>query len=212
MYHISFLMRQKLPPELIPEILDYAEYWLRSVSETDLGVEVGDSVTFRDWTAGDVYLSSRPIGVCDAMNELRWVGLHPVRKVVFTVTSRDQGWSSYPDDHGTERNSFSWFEVTVRAGIGESWVTGEELEDGDSRGEEVERSPGKAAITNVHAGREWRTKAVTWSVYGDNDDERKWVNDLSRGQLIDLRIWAKYPGWQNRAKYGRIEVYFAAAR
>jgi hypothetical protein len=27
-----------------------------------------------------------------------------LKKVVITVVSKDQGWSSYPDDHGTYRN------------------------------------------------------------------------------------------------------------
>ncbi|KAI2634958.1 hypothetical protein GGS26DRAFT_551947 [Hypomontagnella submonticulosa] len=36
---------------------------------------------------------------------------HPFRKVVFDITSRDQGWSSHHNDHGTYRSSFTWFDA-----------------------------------------------------------------------------------------------------
>lgn len=35
----------------------------------------------------------------------------PCRRIVFTLRSRDQGWSSSPGDHGTYNGSWSWFEA-----------------------------------------------------------------------------------------------------
>ncbi len=49
---------------------------------------------------------------------LEWVGLpdhmleHPCRKIVFTITSHDQGWGGdNPEDRRTYNNSWTWFEV-----------------------------------------------------------------------------------------------------
>lgn len=47
-----------------------------------------------------------------------WIGgptdtvLHPCRKIVFTITSRDQGWSNTArQDRGSYRGSYTWFEA-----------------------------------------------------------------------------------------------------
>ncbi|KKA30884.1 hypothetical protein TD95_004541 [Thielaviopsis punctulata] len=38
--------------------------------------------------------------------------MHPVRKLVFTIRSRDQGWSSGPADHSNPYgHSWTWFDV-----------------------------------------------------------------------------------------------------
>ena len=47
-----------------------------------------------------------------------------LRKVIVTVVSKDQGWSNYPDDYGTYRNSSTWFELSVGSPSkdpGEKW-------------------------------------------------------------------------------------------
>ncbi len=40
-------------------------------------------------------------------------GEHPCRKIVFTITSRDQGWGGDRDDRGTYKGSFTWFDVGI---------------------------------------------------------------------------------------------------
>jgi len=47
-----------------------------------------------------------------------------LRKVVITVTSKDQGWSNHLEDYGTYRNSWTWFELSVGSpapGSPEKW-------------------------------------------------------------------------------------------
>jgi len=47
-----------------------------------------------------------------------------LRKVVVTVVSKDQGWSSHLEDYGTYRNSWTWFELSVGSptpGSPEKW-------------------------------------------------------------------------------------------
>ena len=36
-----------------------------------------------------------------------------LRKVVVTVVSKDQGWSTYIGDYGTYRNSYTWFDLSI---------------------------------------------------------------------------------------------------
>ncbi|KAK8061292.1 hypothetical protein PG994_007658 [Apiospora phragmitis] len=39
------------------------------------------------------------------------VSEHPVRKVVFNIRSSDQGWGGEPNDHGSYRHSWTWFDA-----------------------------------------------------------------------------------------------------
>jgi hypothetical protein len=130
------------------------------------------------------YLSSAPIGI-QHLSEL-----HPVRKVVFTITSKDQGWSSSPGSHGTYENSWTWFEAVVRDKIHEP-------------------SEGKIIVQNVHAGQEYKTHVVTWTFDAEDDDERIWVRNLKRGQHVDIVLWARYPGWENHVASARIDIFTA---
>jgi hypothetical protein len=47
----------------------------------------------------------------------QWIGgptdtlKHPCRKIVFTFRSRDQGWGGHPQDRGSYRGSWTWFEA-----------------------------------------------------------------------------------------------------
>ncbi|KAH9896350.1 hypothetical protein F4778DRAFT_746053 [Xylariomycetidae sp. FL2044] len=38
---------------------------------------------------------------------------HPARKIVFDITSRDQGWGGHLPDRGTYRSSWTWFDAGV---------------------------------------------------------------------------------------------------
>lgn len=57
------------------------------------------------------YLTSKPIP-----------GGKKLKKAVVTVVSKDQGWSGYPNDHGTYRNSWTWFELSVGRPSGEEFA------------------------------------------------------------------------------------------
>ena len=74
------------------------------IEKPTLGIEMIDQregmIVVRD--ASVPYVVSRPIPEGKAL-----------RKVVITVISKDQGWSSYLEDYGTYRNSWTWFELSV---------------------------------------------------------------------------------------------------
>lgn len=190
-YHTFFLLRQKLPPELAYAILEDAEYWIKSTTERV------ETVVVTDWNqrtlnqhAGLHYLSSEPIGT-------EGIGrLHPVRKVVFTITSKDQGWADDPTFNGTYEQSYSWFEAVTR---------GRDVTEQNSHPES------RKIVTNLRAGKEYKTHVV--ALYANATDEGKWVKDnLKRGHQVDITVWARYPGWENHVAAARIDVFTAVLR
>jgi len=79
--------------------------------ETVLVVQSEEIINISDGSVS--YLTSEPIPSGKRL-----------KKVVVTVVSKDQGWSSFPDDHGTYRGSWTWFELSVgppSAESGERW-------------------------------------------------------------------------------------------
>jgi hypothetical protein len=204
-YQAAFLLRQKLPAELVPAILDYAECWFKttSIMERDIQVTEYDLIKRDDGNGGTRdegvrYLFTDPIG----MEGLS--GLHPVRRVVFTIESNDQGQSWDRDWHGTYDHSWTWFEAVV------------------SNFDEEDDAPlreGKRILCNLHASRAPMRHVVEWD---HADEERKypfseggdaeWVERLVRGQRIGITAWARFPGWTNSVQSAKIEVYTAAVR
>jgi len=197
-YHTAFILRQKLPPELVPSILDFAEYWVKSsasctyhmnITEQDLRVGSGSSSELK----GTLYHTSPLI----AGNYEQFSALNPVRKIVFTITSKDQGWSSYPECYGTYENSWTWFEAEVL-----DW----------NEGDTARWIPPRRICTNVHAGRDYKTHVTTWAWDSEDEHERMWIRRLRRGSKIGINVWARFPGWSNSVHSANIDIYTAAIR
>lgn len=98
-----------------------------------------------------------------------------LKKVVITVVSKDQGWSSYQDDHGTYRNSWTWFELSVgppsdSKGATEKW-----------RGE---------VVRNLHAHGDFKEHTI------EITDEGLYANAGS-GDVLKVWAHARFPGWRN---------------
>ncbi|KAK6355259.1 hypothetical protein TWF696_004374 [Orbilia brochopaga] len=108
----SSLLSTRLPPELVPDILDAASYFAHATlasRSTTASIADGDNVyltaTIPDFEAFDESTAGRG-GVG---------GGRPgrVRKLVFTLRSGDQGWSSWRGDRGTYRGCWSWVDVEL---------------------------------------------------------------------------------------------------
>ena len=128
-----------------------------------------ENVTVRD-DSRIAYLVSRPIPEGKTL-----------KKVVITVVSKDQGWSSYMQDHGTYRNSWTWFELSVGpSGGSEKWC-----------GE---------VVRNLHAGDDFKEHSVE-IVDGELYEKAK-----SRDVLT---VWAlaKFSGWKNTVKKVTIRYF-----
>ena len=115
------------------------------------------------------YLTSRPIP-----------GGKKLKKVVITVVSKDQGWSMYPNDHGTYRNSWTWFELSVGApskDSGEKW-----------RGE---------VVRNLHAHDDFKKHTV------EIKDEELYKK-AEGGDVLTVWAHAQYQNWTNTVKKVKI--------
>ena len=157
-----------LPQELVTKILDMAEYWAYSRTVRS---EPGH---FHN--ANVRYLQSERIQGGDFT--------HPLRRLIVTMDSKDQGWSSYPELHGTRQDSWTWFELT--------------LDDGRT-GDEIVRVE---VIRNIHAGEIFIQHRI------DIEDERV-LGQAQKGDLLSVWVRAMYPGWCNHVRSVEIEAWVA---
>ena len=182
-YYAAFLLRQVLVPDVIPQILDLAEYWPYNEVETNEERRVTRQ------NRGQIYL------VCPVPDQ---IGPSSIRKVVFTVTSHDQGWSSYPQFHGTYEGSWTWFEAVIF--------------EPDAYSLANVMVPARKIITNVHADRRDKTHIVEWCYDALDQDERSLLKELKCGRRVAITAWADFPGWENLVSGAKIEIYFSCVR
>ena len=171
----------KLPGEVVRAILQDAEYWVRS------DVQRAEQQLINDYHGDPVYLQSQPIA-------------GKVRKIVFKITSHDQGWSDSARDHGTYNASWTWFSAWKLSG--------------------PNKTQGPEILRNVHASREARTHEVCWprregfhwhaSEGADSETvQREWLENLKEGDRVLIVAKAKYPGWTNFVIRAEMSIYTA---
>ncbi|OGM47234.1 hypothetical protein ABOM_003929 [Aspergillus bombycis] len=167
-------LKEWLPAEIVLEVLDYAEYWLLS------RVARADEMQYeeRDCRGQTPYLISAPI-----QGER-----HPVQKIQITVWSHDQGWSSYPQDHGSFNNSWTWFDLGIARPPGR---------------DDISKNANLRLATNVHASK----KTVCHEITYRSDQNLWWVRNLQAGDRISIIPRALFPGWRNFVEKACIEIY-----
>ncbi|KAH6698452.1 hypothetical protein BKA61DRAFT_707150 [Leptodontidium sp. MPI-SDFR-AT-0119] len=116
-----------------------------------------------------------------------------VTKIIFTITSHDQGWSSFPHDHGAYMGSQSFFAADV-------WGIGKD-------GKEEVASKRKRIVYNVHASREWKKHVVVWERDGAKKDLKRWMEALRAGCAIRIYARATDWGWENHVAEIRVDVF-----
>lgn len=166
-----------LPPELILQILSHPSRWLLSTS---------------------IYLSV-PARISSAEAERAIVHTPPIsshqlpliRQLVFSYRSQDQGWSSYPEDHGSYRNSWTWFEAGLR-----KHTRGE---DSHSVVDQPERR--YRLQSNRHASREAEDYR-----FGFGRDHPL-LNDMQAGDGVVLWAMARFGGWENFVQEAAIQIW-----
>lgn len=97
-YHMAFVLSQVIVPDLVPHILDLAEYWIKASHDRR------EPQIYVEHNSGRPYLAA---AVSNA------TGPRMVRKVEISITSHDQGWSDYRPFHGTYEGSWTWFEAEI---------------------------------------------------------------------------------------------------
>lgn len=182
-YHIAFLLRQVLVPDLVPQILEQAEIFLVSTYRTDRVFAITRHRSPR------ICLLTPPIGK-------RVRSEHPVVKVVFRIRARDEGLAL---DIGR-----SFFTAAVLAG--------HILESG-GLDETVEASGGvllksyKEICINTIASDVYDEHVVTWHRDGENADQSAWVVGLRSGDRIIINAHAQWASFENRVAEAEMQVH-----
>jgi len=157
-----------LPPELVTQILDHAEYWVYSQRTCS------NPGSFYD--ANIRYLRSGPIQGGEFT--------YPLRRLVITTDSKDQGWSSYPESRGTREGSWTWFELTL---------------DDRETDDEIVRVE---VVRNIHAG-------SAFEVHRAVIEDGRILNHARKGDRLSVWARAMYPGWCNNVRLVKIEAWSA---
>lgn len=109
------------------------------------------------------------------------------------TNGHDTGWSSYPEDHGTCNNSWTWFEA------------GLELNAEGGR----EQPPRRPIQVNVHAKRDATTHVNIW---GGSEGEREadeWLDKVRVWDILHVFPKALYTCWTNSVDRMRVSVFYA---
>lgn len=182
--------RPALPAELILQIIDHPSRWrLMSANFESCTLSSPMSVSAH---AGNVDVASTPAFTTHQLSLLR--------KLVFTFQSKDQGWSSYPGDRGSFRNSWTWFEARVERSEGsESALSTRASNDG----EDALRNHGLSVKlqANRHAGDELEEYRI------EHDRSSDLVQNLQPGDRVVLSAHAQFAGWVNFVNKAAIEIW-----
>lgn len=161
--------RSRLPPELIFQILALPSRWLLLSSHSLC------APTSISSTEGERVVVGTP--------PLRAGHLSLMRKITFKFTSKDQGWSSFPEDLGTFRNSWTWFEVGI--------IHNGQKKSIDQDGEANLPERVYFLQRNKHAWDELESYCVEFEA------GHQLFADLQEGDAVVLWAKARFPGWTN---------------
>lgn len=164
----------RLPLQILVEIFAYADYYPETKKIRDQIVPGG-----RD--QNDLHLSL-------PVMRMKYFDVH---EIVYTVESKDQGWSSSPENQkGTRFGSYTWAEAALST-------------DPTVRYE---------MCVNIHAGTSYERQSKTYGVGSDLYqalvEHLAAVSGGEENHPCELQLWIRslYPGWANHVKYGAIKV------
>ncbi len=176
----------RLPGILILEILNWADFSpsFGSVSRSSSGVPQRNDQNV-------LYLSVQ-------IEQHKYFSLD---SIVFTVDSKDQGWSSYPENRGTRDNSHTFGEASVSTSPATRY----------------------RVYTNLHAGSSFEMQekvfdrdselvrqAVAASASAFSPPHDGLSSSLVEPHLPEVQLWIRsmYPGWVNSVRYGEIDLSY----
>jgi len=106
--HHLLTTRLGLPVELSLQILDQAAYHLKfTATRSDKQIYTHHRLT----QDAEPYIALSIPGPRLLQDPISFGRL--LRNLTLITRSRDQGWSSFPADHGTYKNSWTWFDVSI---------------------------------------------------------------------------------------------------
>ncbi|CAH7668919.1 hypothetical protein BY996DRAFT_7595577 [Phakopsora pachyrhizi] len=214
------IYRFKLPIEVVDDILSLAEYWSSDELVYDQLLTIYESrrvlIRIDDLFEELDYLHLvRPVGFLSEEEKFEEVIRSrkqyslKLKRIQWKINAHDQGWSSYPADHGTFRNSWTWFEAMVTA-------------DGDSQdlSQSSDQEDWHQICKNFHAVSEFREQTIIWKP--DHSILKK-INQALLDRLsndgnsnnsflkigITVRAVAQFPGWANTIQRVKCQFFYS---
>jgi len=191
-YHITFLLQQKLISDVIPAILEYADLYSSTTSTTEL---------FPTLEISQLEAPARLIECEIAKVKTRI--LKPVRKITFKITSHDQGFAV---DH--DGGSYTWF--TAQKSLPETTLLPGSMLASDARNEVEYDCYHRKICSNVVASLSFRSHEITWRADSRDPGEAKWVSSFVAGDRFAVYAWANYPAWVNHVCEVSVTVHYVA--
>lgn len=175
---------------LIFQILDLAEYWVRT---STVRVSINEIGEVRRW--------EDPSTPFTMSKTITGQSPKPVRRVLFEITGHDQGYCSDP----SRGESWTWFTADIHRRQNSNLVKDlVGLQDQGTTNKEIK------IVHNRGANRKWFTHKVTWSLgnmTAADSERRTWMRALMPGDKISVVPHARYPGWENWVRRVKIDVF-----
>lgn len=175
-----------MPAEIVARIIEDAQGWKVSKYSCAGVVHGHPADPFSENTTCPRFVQDDSVSILYT-DKIDGSLITPLRRVVVQTISKDQGWSSYPRDHGTHNNSWTWFDIALVRN-----------EDGEEK--EIIR---RKLWSNVHASRQM-TVHVADLKCGDDI-----VDKAIRGDRLCIWASARFPGWRCEIEKVRIWIFIA---
>lgn len=114
------------------------------------------------------------------------------REIRFVICSYDQGWSDFPQHHGTYLDSMTWFDVAIQR------ENQERVDFG---------SVDKCLTRNVHGARAAKEHWIVLRWARSSQPKCQWLDWIEPGDRIGIVPMAKYRGWVNHVESASIEIF-----
>lgn len=118
-------------------------------------------------------------------------------RIMFTITSHDQGWSNYPETWGAYRGSQTFFVSRIYQPDEKRQL--QPVPNGDPR----------PIVRNVHASSQPKMHTVVWDARDRKKGCAKWMAELRPGRVIHVnaRAAGKGLGWENHVHAVRVDLF-----
>ncbi|MBW0509322.1 hypothetical protein O181_049037 [Austropuccinia psidii MF-1] len=214
-----------LPVEIATEVLRLAKYWAADILIYDVPITIHETeevlIQVDDVLSELKYMSSVRLehssgfenGPEDSLDQKTG----KIEVIDWNIISHDQGWSDYTQDHGTYRNSWTWFEVAVFKSIKPHCPDSIENSYSDNS-KEIDNEAGlnwHRICCNIHARYEFTTHNRTWLPNHPFIQELKHllaeeqVSTEKKSVGIKVRAVAHYPGWMNSIQNMECKIYYS---
>ena len=184
--------RPAVPVEIVLQIVDHPTRW-RLVSTLYECCTLSGPKNVSYLASGED-LASTPVLTVRAISVLR--------ALIFTFESKDQGWSSYPEDRGTFRNSWTWFQARIQSPNQVEQISAPQDIDEDESALQHQKSIYRLQA-NRHAGSELEIYRIEFG------PSSQLLRSLQPGDQVILSAHAQFAGWVNHVNHAAIEILCA---